>query len=54
MSEGRRPDRVLETSEEQWRAAFDSVFLAGCGSADAVVRHGTAPDLASPGCCQPR
>lgn len=37
---------VLGTTEEQWRAAFDSVFLAGLRLADAVVRHGTADDLA--------
>lgn len=37
---------VLGTTEEQWRAAFDSVFLAGLRLADAVVRHGTAEDLA--------
>ena len=37
---------VLGTSEDQWRSAFDSVFLAGLRLADAVVRHGTAADLA--------
>jgi 3-oxoacyl-[acyl-carrier protein] reductase len=37
---------VLGTSEDQWRSAFDSVFLAGRRVADAVVRHGTAEDLA--------
>jgi 3-oxoacyl-[acyl-carrier protein] reductase len=37
---------VLTTSEDQWRSAFDSVFLAGLRVADAVVRHGTAADLA--------
>ena len=36
---------VLETSEEQWRAAFESVFLAALRVSRAVVRHGTAPDL---------
>ena len=36
---------VLGTSEDQWRSAFDSVFLAGLRLADAVVRHGTAKDL---------
>ena len=36
---------VLETTTEQWRGAFDSVFLAGLRVADAVVRQGTAPDL---------
>jgi 3-oxoacyl-[acyl-carrier protein] reductase len=37
---------VLGTAEDQWRSAFDSVFLAGLRLADAVVRHGTAKDLA--------
>jgi 3-oxoacyl-[acyl-carrier protein] reductase len=37
---------VLGTSEEQWRSAFDSVFLAGLRLADAVVRHGTGQDMA--------
>ena len=37
---------VLGTTEDQWRSAFDSVFLAGLRLADAVVRHGTAADLA--------
>ena len=36
---------VLETSEEQWRAAFESVFLGALRVSRAVVRHGTAPDL---------
>jgi 3-oxoacyl-[acyl-carrier protein] reductase len=36
---------VLGTSEDQWRSAFDSVFLAGLRVAHAVVRHGTAYDL---------
>jgi 3-oxoacyl-[acyl-carrier protein] reductase len=36
---------VLETSEEQWHAAFESVFLAALRVSRAVVRHGTAPDL---------
>jgi 3-oxoacyl-[acyl-carrier protein] reductase len=36
---------VLETSEEQWRAAFESVFLAALRVSRAVVQHGTAPDL---------
>ncbi len=36
---------VLETSEDQWRAAFESVFLAALRVSRAVVRHGTAPDL---------
>ena len=37
---------ALETTEEQWRGAFDSVFLAGLRVNHAVVRHGTADDLA--------
>jgi len=37
---------VLDTTADQWRAAFDSVFLAGLRVAEAVVRHGTSPDLA--------
>jgi 3-oxoacyl-[acyl-carrier protein] reductase len=37
---------VLGTTEGQWRGAFNSVFLAGLRVADAVVRHGTAKDLA--------
>ncbi|HSU36417.1 MAG TPA: SDR family oxidoreductase [Propionibacteriaceae bacterium] len=37
---------VLDTTPDQWRGAFDSVFLAGLRVADAVVRQGTAPDLA--------
>ena len=37
---------VLGTSEDQWRSAFDSVFLAGLRLVDAVVRHATAEDLA--------
>jgi len=36
---------VLGTSEEQWRSAFDSVFLAALRVSSAVVRHGTANDL---------
>jgi 3-oxoacyl-[acyl-carrier protein] reductase len=36
---------VLETSEEQWRAAFESVFLAALRVSRAVIRHGTASDL---------
>jgi 3-oxoacyl-[acyl-carrier protein] reductase len=43
---GPSPGSVLGTSEEQWRGAFDSVFLGGLRVADAVVRHGTADDLA--------
>jgi len=36
---------VLETSEEQWRSAFESVFLAALRVSGAVVRHGTTNDL---------
>ena len=36
---------VLETTEEQWRSAFESVFLAALRVTDAVVLHGTANDL---------
>jgi 3-oxoacyl-[acyl-carrier protein] reductase len=36
---------VLETSEEQWRDAFESVFLAALRVSRSVVRHGTANDL---------
>jgi 3-oxoacyl-[acyl-carrier protein] reductase len=36
---------VLETSEEQWRNAFESVFLAALRVSRSVVRHGTADDL---------
>jgi 3-oxoacyl-[acyl-carrier protein] reductase len=36
---------VLGTTEEQWRSAFDSVFLAALRISEAVVRHGTASDL---------
>jgi len=36
---------VLETNEDQWRAAFESVFLAALRVSRAVVRHGTARDL---------
>jgi 3-oxoacyl-[acyl-carrier protein] reductase len=37
---------ALGTTAEEWRAAFDSVFLAALRVTDAVVRHGTAADLA--------
>jgi 3-oxoacyl-[acyl-carrier protein] reductase len=37
---------VLGTTTEQWQAAFDAVFLAALRLTDAVVRHGTAADLA--------
>ncbi|HVD81240.1 MAG TPA: SDR family oxidoreductase [Propionibacteriaceae bacterium] len=36
---------VLGTTEEQWRNAFESVFLAALRVSGAVVRHGTANDL---------
>jgi 3-oxoacyl-[acyl-carrier protein] reductase len=36
---------VLGTSEEQWRSAFDSVFLAALRVCGAVVSHATASDL---------
>jgi 3-oxoacyl-[acyl-carrier protein] reductase len=36
---------VLGTTEEQWRGAFESVFLAALRVSDAVVRHSTASDL---------
>ena len=36
---------VLETSEEQWRSAFESVFLAALRVSGAVVRQSTANDL---------
>ena len=37
---------VLGTTEEQWRAAFESVFLAGAAGQPRGGRHGTAADLA--------
>lgn len=37
---------ALGTTEEQWRDAFESVFLAALRVTRAVVAHGTAPDLA--------
>jgi 3-oxoacyl-[acyl-carrier protein] reductase len=37
---------VLEMSEQQWRQAFDSVFLAALRTVGAVIEHGTAGDLA--------
>ena len=36
---------MLGTTEEQWRSAFESVFLAALRVSGAVVRHGTASDL---------
>ena len=38
------PDRS-GNHEEQWRSAFESVFLAALRVSGAVVRHGTASDL---------
>ncbi len=37
---------VFGTTEEQWRSAFNSVFLAGLRVTEAVVRHRTTTDLA--------
>lgn len=37
---------VGETTENQWRSAFESVFLAGLRVTRAVLQHGTASDLA--------
>ena len=37
---------AIGTTEDQWRTAFESVFLAGLRVNNAVVRHGTAGDLA--------
>jgi 3-oxoacyl-[acyl-carrier protein] reductase len=36
---------VMDTGEEAWRGAFESVFLAALRVSKAVVRHGTAGDL---------
>jgi 3-oxoacyl-[acyl-carrier protein] reductase len=36
---------VLGTSEEQWRGAFDSVFLAALRVSSAVLRHSTSQDV---------
>lgn len=36
---------VMDTDEEAWRGAFESVFLAALRVSKAVVRHGTASDL---------
>ncbi len=38
--------RVLDTTDDQWRAGFDSVFLAALRMIAAVVGQGTAADLA--------
>ena len=37
---------VAGTTEEQWRGAFESVFLPALRVTDAVLAAGTAPDLA--------
>jgi 3-oxoacyl-[acyl-carrier protein] reductase len=37
---------VRGTTAEQWRGAFESVFLPALRVTDAVLEHGTAPDLA--------
>jgi 3-oxoacyl-[acyl-carrier protein] reductase len=37
---------VRATTEDQWRASFESVFLAGLRVSNAVLGLGTAPDLA--------
>jgi 3-oxoacyl-[acyl-carrier protein] reductase len=37
---------ALKMTDEQWRTAFDSVFLATLHTVAAVIEHGTAPDLA--------
>ncbi|HEY0620100.1 MAG TPA: SDR family oxidoreductase [Kribbella sp.] len=38
---GPRPGTALDTDEEDWRAAFDSVFLGGLRIARAVARAGS-------------
>jgi 3-oxoacyl-[acyl-carrier protein] reductase len=38
--------RVQETTEELWRGAFETVFLAGLRVSNAVLETGTASDLA--------
>ena len=43
---GPPPGTVLSTTEEQWRKAFDDVFLAALRVSRAVVAHATVPDLA--------
>jgi 3-oxoacyl-[acyl-carrier protein] reductase len=37
---------VRDTTAEQWRGAFESVFLPALRVTDAVLEHGTADDLA--------
>jgi 3-oxoacyl-[acyl-carrier protein] reductase len=39
---GPRPGTTLDTDEEDWRAAFDSIFLGGLRIARAVARTGSA------------
>lgn len=47
ISVGGPPAGAAETTtEDQWRSAFESVFLAGLRVQQAVVAHGTADDLA--------
>lgn len=36
---------ALGTTDDQWRSAFDSVFLPALRVTRSVVEHGTAPDL---------
>jgi 3-oxoacyl-[acyl-carrier protein] reductase len=36
---------ALDTNEQEWRSAFESVFLAALRVSRAVVHHGTASDL---------
>lgn len=43
---GPAPGSVLGTTDEQWRAAFDGVFLAALRVSRAVAAHATGPDLA--------
>lgn len=38
--------KSLENTDDQWRAAFESVFLAAVRTIDAVVELGTAEDIA--------
>src|SRR5215213_478683 len=42
---GQPAGSVMDTGEEAWRGAFESVFLAALRVSKAVVRHGTASDL---------
>lgn len=36
---------VADTTEDQWRSAFESVFLAGLRVNSAVVQQGTSPEI---------